>query len=90
MAARKDECIILQQIKPNAVKVKRRIKMKLYTYCNQNDKFVYGTAVNGKSYFFFSGFKTAEEAKEFILSHYTGIAKEWFETSLEGEWSRIQ
>ena len=64
--------------------------MKLYTYCNQNNKFVYGTAVNGKSYFFFSGFKTADEAKEFILSHYTGIAKEWFETSLEGEWSRIQ
>ena len=90
MAARKDERIILQQLKPHAVKVKQRRTMKLYTYCNQNGKFVYGTAVNGKSYFFFSGFKTAEEAKEFILSHYTGIAKEWFETSLEGEWSRSQ
>ena len=64
--------------------------MKLYTYCNQNDKFVYGTTMNGKSFFFFSGFKSAEEAREFILSHYTGIDKTWFEASLEGEWSRIQ
>lgn len=64
--------------------------MKLYTYYNQDNKFVYGTTVNGKSFFFFSGFKSAEEAKEFILSHYTGMKKTWFETSLKGEWSRIQ
>lgn len=64
--------------------------MKLYTYCNQDNKFVYGTTMNGKSFFFFSGFKSAEEAREFILSHYTGIDKIWFKTSLEGEWSRIQ
>ena len=64
--------------------------MKLYSYCNQNNKFIYGTAINGKSFFFFSGFKAAEEAREFILSYYTGIDKTWFETSLKGEWSRIQ
>lgn len=64
--------------------------MALYTYYNQGEKVVYGTAVNGKSVFFFSGFKSAEEAKETILSQYTGIEKTWFETSLEGEWSEIQ
>lgn len=64
--------------------------MKLYTYYNRDNKFVYGTAVNGKSFFFFSGFKSAEEAKEAILSPYTGVEKTWLETSIKGEWSRIQ
>lgn len=38
--------------------------MKLYTFFKNNDKVVYGTAVNGKSVFFFSGFASAEEAKK--------------------------
>ena len=64
--------------------------MTLYTYYNQDGKVIYGTTVNGKSYFFVSGFESAEEAKEVILSRYTGIEKTWFQTSLEGEWSKIQ
>lgn len=38
--------------------------MKLYTFFRENEKVVYGTAVNGKSFFFFSGFNSAEEAKQ--------------------------
>ena len=38
--------------------------MKLYTFYQQDDKVVYSTAVNGKSIFFFSGFASAEEAKQ--------------------------
>ena len=64
--------------------------MILCTYYNQDDKVIYGTAVDGKSYFFFSGFESTEEAKEAILSQYTGIEKTWIETSLEGKWSKIQ
>ena len=64
--------------------------MILYPYYNQDGKVIYGTTVSGKSYFFFNGFESAEEAKEAILSRYTGIEKTWFETSLEGEWSKIQ
>lgn len=65
--------------------------MTLHTYCNTDNKFIYGTAVNGKSFFFFSGFKTADAAKEYILSHYKGISRTILETSFEsGEWSRIQ
>ena len=37
--------------------------MKLYTFYKTEDKVVYGTAVNGKTAFFFSGFESAEEAK---------------------------
>ena len=37
--------------------------MKLYTFFADENKVVYGTAVNGKSFFFFSGFNSAEEAK---------------------------
>lgn len=38
--------------------------MKLYTFYKENDKVVYGTAVNGQRQFFYSGFSSAEEAKE--------------------------
>ena len=64
--------------------------MTLYTYYNQDDKVIYNTVVNGESYFFFKGFASIEEAKEAILSQYTGIKRTWIETSLKGEWSRIQ
>ena len=64
--------------------------MKLYTLYKQNEKVVYGTAVDGKSFFFFSGFNSAEEAKETILSRYEGIERIWYETSLTGIWSEIE
>lgn len=64
--------------------------MKLYTYFNESGKVVYGTSVNGKCFFFFKGFKTAEEAKSAILSRLKGIERLWFETSLIGEWSEIE
>ena len=38
--------------------------MKLYTFYQDNEKVVYGTAVNGKNMFFYSGFASAKEAKE--------------------------
>ena len=38
--------------------------MKLYTFYQESNKVVYGTSVNGKSVFFFSGFASAEEAKQ--------------------------
>jgi hypothetical protein len=64
--------------------------MKLYTFFRENEKVVYGTAVNGKSFFFFSGFNSAEEAKQAILKTKKGIEKIWFETSLIGTWSEIE
>lgn len=38
--------------------------MKLYTFYKENEKVVYGTTVDCKMCFFFSGFASAEEAKE--------------------------
>lgn len=65
--------------------------MKLYTYCNTENQFIYGTAVNGKNYFFFSGFKSAKEAREFLLSKTKGISKTILENTLhDAEWSRIE
>lgn len=64
--------------------------MELLTFYNQNGQVVYGTTVNGKAFFFFNGFKSAEEAKETILSQYTGIEKMWMRTFFKGEWSKIQ
>ena len=37
--------------------------MKLYTFYKENDKVVYGTFIEGKTQFFYSGFKSAEDAK---------------------------
>ncbi len=63
--------------------------MTLYRHYKKDEKVVYGAAVNGKSVFFFSGFNSAEEAKQEILSHYEGFEKTWVETFLIGEWSEI-
>ena len=38
--------------------------MKLYTFYKENNKVVYGTSVEGKSQFFYSGFESAEQAKK--------------------------
>jgi hypothetical protein len=65
--------------------------MKLYTFfADDTNRVVYGTTVNGKTYFFFSGFTSAAEAKEAILSRFKGFERTWHETSLEGEWSEIE
>lgn len=64
--------------------------MKLYTYYSEGIKKVYGMAINGKSYFFYKGFKSAEAAKKHILSNIKTMPKVWFETALEGEWSEIE
>lgn len=65
--------------------------MKLYTYYKSGNKVVYGTSVRGESFFFFSGFNSAEEAKEAILAHYNGVERTWHETSLNcGVWSEIE
>lgn len=64
--------------------------MNLYTFFKQDEKVVYGTAVYGREYFFFSGFETPEEAKQAILETKKGIEKIWFETALQGKWSKIQ
>lgn len=64
--------------------------MTLYTYYQQADKVVYGTTIGGKCFFFYKGFKSAEEAKAEILASFTGMEKVWHETALVGEWSEIQ
>ena len=64
--------------------------MTLYTCFKQDEKVVYSTAVDGKTFFFFSGFNSVEEAKQTILESKKGIEKIWFETSLQGTWKEIQ
>lgn len=64
--------------------------MELYTLFKDNEKVVYGTSVDGKAFFFFSGFNSAEEAKQTILETKKGIEKTWFETSLQGTWKQIK
>jgi hypothetical protein len=64
--------------------------MTLYTFFKDGDKVVYGTAIYGGDYFFFSGFETPEEARKEILSQYKGIERIWFENALKGKWSKIQ
>lgn len=41
--------------------------MNLLTILKDNEKVVYGTAVGGKLFFFFSGFNSSEEAKQTTL-----------------------
>lgn len=76
--------------------------MKLYTFFAENDKVVYCTTVNGKSFFFFSGFESAEEAKKATQELHLKFKKEQFprtptslleceiEMVLSGEWSEIE
>ena len=45
--------------------------MTLYTFYKQDEKVVYGTVVNGKTFFFFSGFNSADEARQTTFNwHY--------------------
>lgn len=76
--------------------------MKLYTFYKSEDKVVYGTAVNGKSMFFFSGFNSAEEAKQATKKLHLKFKKEQYPRTpsslleceidmvLSGEWSEIE
>jgi septal ring-binding cell division protein DamX len=73
--------------------------MKLYTFFKQDDKVVYGTTVNGKCFFFFSGFASAEEAKdacvELHASFQTGCSRAFAKLLVapmfeSAEWSEIE
>lgn len=45
--------------------------MKLYTFYKEGEKVVYGTFVEGATRFFFSGFESAEDAKNATFNaHY--------------------
>lgn len=76
--------------------------MKLYTFFKQDEKLVLGTFSEGKTRFFFSGFNSAEEAKDATFKLHvelnrdtrpncpTGIIKAEVEMCLSGEWSKIE
>lgn len=76
--------------------------MKLYTFFKQEEKVVYGAAVNGKSVFFFSGFASAEEAKAETKKIHLEFKKQdrpkapigmlecEIDMVLSGEWSEIE
>lgn len=45
--------------------------MKLYTFYQEDEKVVYGTTANGKTFFFYKGFNSAEDAKQATFNwHY--------------------
>lgn len=76
--------------------------MRLLTFLNENGKVVYGTTVNGKLYFFYKGFTSAEEAKEETMKRHEqyykeknpnispSLARALVEPGLSGEWSEIK
>lgn len=76
--------------------------MKLHTFYKEKEKVVYGTFANGKTFFFFSGFSSAEEAKEETMKAHLehrradrpkapiGLLKAEIEMVLAGEWSEIE
>ena len=76
--------------------------MKLYTFYKEDKKVVYGTTANGKTFFFFKGFSTAEEAKEETLKAHLeykrkdrpkapiGMLKAELEMVFSGEWTEIE
>lgn len=76
--------------------------MKLYTFYKQEEKLVLGTFAEGKTRFFFSGFSSAEEAKDATFKLHVelkrdtrpncppGIIKAEVEMCLSGEWSEIE
>lgn len=76
--------------------------MELYTFYKENEKVVYGTTVNGKLFFFFSGFESAKEAKTACIESHKqfykqkhqrisdSLAEALVEPFFDGEWSEIQ
>jgi hypothetical protein len=76
--------------------------MKLHTFYKEKEKVVYGTFANGKTFFFFSGFNSAEDAKETTLSAHLeykkaerpkapiGMLRAEIEMVLSGKWSEIE
>lgn len=76
--------------------------MNLKTLYQENENVVYYTILNGKTYFFFKGFSTAEEAKQKTFNVYLnikrnqrpkapiGLLKEEIDYLLLGEWSEIE
>ena len=82
-------------------KIMELTKMKLYTFYKENEKVVYGTAMNGKTFFFFKGFTSKEDAKEVTATAHLdykiadrpkapiGMLKAEIDMVLSGEWSEI-
>lgn len=76
--------------------------MKLYTFFENDNKIVYGTAVGGKTFFFYKGFASADDAKkatstlhlEYKKSSHpnapVGMLQAEIDMVLEGEWSEIE
>jgi hypothetical protein len=58
--------------------------MKLYTFYNENNKVVYGTFVEGKTCFFFSGFNSAEEAKNATFEWHFNYRKSQLQPNSQG------
>lgn len=64
--------------------------MRLIKFYENGENQVFAIAIDGKSYFFYSGFESAEDAKEAIIGTTTGIQKNILEVGLCGEWSEIE
>lgn len=50
--------------------------MTLYTFLKDEDKVVYGTTTGGRIFFFYSGFASAEEAKETCIELHKSFQKQ--------------
>lgn len=77
--------------------------MTLYTFYKTDEKVVYGTTANGKVFYFYSGFESANEAKKacielhkkFHKEKHPNISNSLAEALTEpifnsGEWSEIE
>jgi hypothetical protein len=64
--------------------------MNLIKFYENGENRVYAIAIDGKSYFFYSGFKSAEEAKTALIGDAVGVSRTLIEIGLGGEWSEIQ
>lgn len=76
--------------------------MKLRTFYKSENAVVYGASVEGKLFYFFSGFSSAEEAKEECVKLHSSFQKEncpniskslaraLTEPFFEGQWSEIE
>jgi hypothetical protein len=64
--------------------------MRLIKFYENGENQVFAIVIDGKSYFFYSGFESAEDAKDAIIGTATGIHKTLLEVGLCGEWSEIE
>lgn len=77
--------------------------MTLYTFYKTDEKVVYGTTANGKVFYFYSGFESANEAKKACIELHKKFHKEKHKNISDslaealtepffnsGEWSEIE